>query len=437
MQISVVGIGYVGLVTAACLAEAGNKVVCVDNDQEKISGLKNGVIPIYEPGLTEIVERNEKLGRLHFTTSLKDGLNNSLIIFIAVGTPSAPDGSSDLSAIFSVASEIADNIREYCIVATKSTVPVGTHKKVTDIIKSKTDVSFDYVSNPEFLKEGAAVEDFMRPDRIIVGTNSPSVQAVMKQLYSPFMRQRSRLLIMDPVSAEMTKYAANTMLATRISFMNEISVLCEKLGADVELVRQGLGSDSRIGSAFLFPGVGYGGACFPKDIRALIHTGSEYGVEITIAKSVQQVNINQQDRFAKRIKEYFKGRESKTTLAVWGLAFKAKTDDVRESPAIYCIKKLLECGMKIGAYDPEAAASALRSLDDKIAVYDNGYDVLDGADGLVIFTDWQEFRNPDFETIASKLARPVIFDGRNLYDPDIVRKAGIEYHSIGRASVIP
>ncbi len=437
MQICVVGIGYVGLVTAACLAEAGNKVVCVDNDQEKVSGLKNGVIPIYEPGLTEVVGRNEKLGRLHFTTNLKDGLENSLVIFVAVGTPSSPDGSSDLSAIFSVASEIADNIRDYCIIATKSTVPVGTHKKVTDIIKSKTDVSFDYVSNPEFLKEGAAVEDFMRPDRIIIGTNSPSVQAVMKQLYSPFMRQRSRLLIMDTASAEMTKYAANTMLATRISFMNEISVLCEKIGADIELVRQGLGSDSRIGSAFLFPGVGYGGACFPKDIRALVHTGSEHGVEMTIAKSVQQVNINQQERFAKRITDYFKGRESKTILAVWGLAFKAKTDDVRESPAIYCIKKLLAHDMKIRAYDPEAAVSAIKALDNKITICDNGYDVLNGADGLVIFTDWQEFRNPDFETIVSKLGKPVIFDGRNLYDPDVVKKAGIEYHSIGRTSVMP
>jgi UDPglucose 6-dehydrogenase len=437
MQICVVGIGYVGLVTAACLAEAGNRVVCVDNDEEKISSLKNGVIPIYEPGLTEIVGRNEKLGRLHFTTDLKVGVENSLIIFIAVGTPSAADGSSDMSAIFSVASEIGENIREYCIVAVKSTVPVGTCKKVTDIIQSKTNTAFDYVSNPEFLKEGAAVDDFMRPDRIIIGTNSPSVQAVMKQLYSPFMRQRSRLLIMDPTSAEMAKYAANTMLATRISFMNEISALCEKLGADIELIRQGLGSDSRIGSAFLFPGVGYGGACFPKDIRALIHTGSENDVEMTIAKSVQQVNINQQERFAKRVIDYFKGPESKTTLAVWGLAFKAKTDDVRESPAIYCIKKFLDCGMKIRAYDPEASASALRVLDDKIAVFDDGYDALDGAHGLVIFTDWQEFRNPDFETIVSKLVKPIIFDGRNLYDPEVVKNAGIEYHSIGRASILP
>jgi len=435
MKICVVGIGYVGLVTAACLAEAGSDVVCVDNDEEKIEGLKEGTIPIYEPGLPEMVKHNEKLGRLHFTSDLKYGVDNSLIIFLAVGTPSAPDGSSDISAIFSVAAGIAENLSDYRIIATKSTVPVGTYKKVIDIIKSKTEAAFDYVSNPEFLKEGAAVEDFMSPDRIIIGTTNPAVQIIMKQLYSPFMRKSSRILFMDPASAEMTKYAANTMLATRISFMNEISALCEKLGADIEQVRQGLGSDSRIGSSFLFPGVGFGGSCLPKDIRALIHTGSVHGVEMTIAKSVQQANINQQKRFANRIKDYFAGREDSTVLAVWGLAFKAKTDDVRESPAIYCIRKLLDCKMKIRAYDPEANSAALAALDGQIEVYQNGYDALEGADGLLIFTDWQEFRNPDFDIIAAKLKNPVIFDGRNLYDRNIVRKAGIEYHSIGRAPV--
>ena len=435
MQICVVGIGYVGLVTSACLAEAGNNVVCVDNDSGKIDGLKNGIIPIYEPGLTEMVKRNEKLGRLKFTTDLKYGVDNSLIIFLAVGTPSAPDGSSDMSAVFSVAESIAENISDYRVIATKSTVPVGTCQRLTDIIKSKTGINFDYVSNPEFLKEGTAVEDFMSPDRIIIGTTNPSVRTIMQQLYSPFMRKRSRILFMDPVSAEMTKYAANTMLATRISFMNELSGLCEKLGADIELVRQGLGSDSRIGSGFLFPGVGYGGACFPKDIRALVHTGNEHGFEMTIAKTVQQVNINQQSRFAERIINYFSGSENRTILAVWGLAFKARTDDVRESPAIFCIRKFLDCGMKIRAYDPEASSSAMEALDHKIETVQNGYDALETADALVIFTDWQEFRNPDFEVIAKKLNKPVIFDGRNLYSPDIVRKAGIEYHSIGRASV--
>jgi UDPglucose 6-dehydrogenase len=417
------------------LAEAGNNVTCVDSDSEKIAGLKEGDIPIYEPGLTEMVRRNSKLGRLHFTTDLKDGLDNSLIVFLAVGTPSAPDGSSDLSAIFSVANDIGENLDDYRIIATKSTVPVGTNKRVTDIIKGKSDVPFDYVSNPEFLKEGAAVEDFMSPDRIIIGAVNPAVREIMKQLYAPFMRQRSRILFMDPASAEMTKYAANTMLATRISFMNEISALCEKLGANVELVRQGLGSDSRIGSAFLFPGVGFGGSCFPKDVRALIHTGSEQGIEMKIAKSVQQVNRRQQDRFAGRVADYFSGRHEQTTLAVWGLAFKAKTDDVRESPAIYCIEKFLALGMKIKAYDPEAAAAAMAELDGKIETCQNGYHALEGADALIILTDWQEFRNPDFQAIATKLNKPVIFDGRNLYDPGVVKKAAIEYHSIGRASV--
>jgi UDPglucose 6-dehydrogenase len=329
MKICVVGVGYVGLVTAACLAEAGNNVVCVDNDEEKIAGLKAGTIPIYEPGLTEMVRYNEKLGRLHFTTDLKYGVDNSFIIFLAVGTPSTQEGSADISAILSVAADIAENLNDYRIIATKSTVPVGTYKQVTDIIKSKTQTAFDYVSNPEFLKEGAAVEDFMSPDRIIIGTTNPAVQKIMRQLYNPFMRKSSRILFMGPASAEMTKYAANTMLATRISFMNELSALCEKLGADIEHVRQGLGSDRRIGSAFLFPGVGFGGSCLPKDIRALIHTGSVHGVEMAIAKSVQQVNINQQERFAKRIKDYFSGREDSTVLAVWGFSFKAKTYDVR------------------------------------------------------------------------------------------------------------
>ena len=435
MRICVVGVGYVGLVTSACLAEAGNNVVCVDSDSDKIAGLKDGVIPIYEAGLTEMVVRNQKLGRLCFTTDIKHGLDNSLIVFLAVGTPSAPDGSSDLSAIRSVASDIGDNLNDYRIVAIKSTVPVGTHREVTDIIRSKTDKPFDYVSNPEFLKEGAAVEDFMSPDRIIIGTTNPAVREIMRQLYSPFMRKRSRILFMDPASAEMSKYAANTMLATRISFMNEISALCDKIGADVELVRQALGSDSRIGSAFLFPGVGFGGSCFPKDIRALIHTGAEHGVEMKVAKSVQQVNADQQERFAKRIADYYSGRQDQVELAVWGLAFKAKTDDVRESPAIYCVRRFLDLGMKIKAYDPEAATAGAAALGGKIQTCRNGYEALDGADALVILTDWQEFRNPDFEVIASKLAKPVIFDGRNLYDPDVVKKAGIEYHSVGRGGV--
>ncbi len=432
MKICVVGVGYVGLVTAACLAETGNNVVCVDRDGDKIAGLKDGVVPIYEPGLTEMVKHNKKLGRLHFTTDLKYGVDNSLIIFLGVGTPSAPDGSADISAVLAVAADIAENLSDYRIIVTKSTVPIGTHRKIMDIIKSRTETPFDYVSNPEFLRESSAIDDFMRPERIIIGTTNPAVKEIMKQLYDPFMRKSKRILFMDIVSAELAKYAANAMLATRVSFINEISALCERIGADIEQIRQGVGSDSRIGPSFLFPGVGFGGSCLPKDVRALIHTGDEYGVEMKIIKSVQQVNINQQERFAKRIKDYFAGREDKTTLAVWGLAFKAKTDDVRESPAIYCIKKFLDWGMKVKAYDPEAGPAAMAALNGKIEIFQNGYDGLDNADALIVFTDWQEFRNPDLEAIAAKLKKPVIFDGKNLYDPNVLKKAGFEYYSIGR-----
>ncbi len=432
MKICVVGIGYVGLVTAGCLAEAGNNVVCVDNDSKKIEALKNGEIPIYEPGLSEIVKHNEKLDRLHFTTDLAYGIDNSTIIFLAVGTPSAPDGSADISAVKNVAAEIGRNLKEHRIIVTKSTVPVGTGQKVTEIIKATTQTPFDYVSNPEFLKEGAAVQDFMQPDRIIIGSANPAVNEIMKQLYSTFMRKGNRIIFMDTVSAEMTKYAANAMLAARISFMNEVSELCEKVGADIESIRRGIGSDSRIGNSFLFPGVGYGGSCFPKDVRALIHIGCINETQMKIASAVQQVNINQQQRFAQRVIQYFAGKENKTTLAVWGLAFKAKTDDVRESPAIYCIDKFLDAQIKIKAYDPEAGPAAMQELDNKIQIFQNGYDALDDADALVIFTDWQEFRNPDFDLIAKKLKNPVIFDGRNLYNPALLKEAGFKYYSIGR-----
>ena len=434
MKICVVGIGYVGLVTAGCLAEAGNSVICVDNDRKKIEGLKKGIIPIYEPGLSEIVQHNEKLKRLVFTTDLKHGVDNSLIIFLAVGTPPMADGSADISAVLSVAGDIAEQMQDYRIIATKSTVPVGTHKKVAKVMKSKTDKRFDYVSNPEFLKEGSAVEDFMSPDRIIIGVEKESVRETMKQLYSPFMRTGNRIIFMDTASAEMTKYAANVMLATRISFMNEIAGLCEKMGADVESVRQGIGSDSRIGRSFLFPGVGFGGSCFPKDIRALIYTGEQEKVEMRMAKAVEQANAASQQRFAGRIVDYF-GRRTGVVLAVWGLAFKAKTDDIRESPAINCVNKLLERGIKIKAYDPEAAATAKAALGGKIDIFENGYDAIDGADALVILTEWQEFRNPDFEVIVKKLKKPVIFDGRNLYDPEVMRKTGLEYYSVGRPAV--
>jgi UDPglucose 6-dehydrogenase len=432
MKVSVVGVGYVGLVAAACFAEGGNHVVCVDNDPKKIENLNNGIIPIYEPGLTEIVKNNHAAGRLRLTTDLKEGIDNSLLIFLGVGTPSADDGSADISVVLKVAEQIAELMTEYRIIITKSTVPIGTHKLVSDIIKAKTAVEFDYVSNPEFLKEGAAVEDFMKPDRVIIGTTNPAVRELMKQLYAPFMRKSSRIIFMDPASAEMTKYAANVMLATRISFMNELSALCDTFGADVELVRNGIGSDSRIGNSFLFAGVGYGGSCFPKDVKALAFMGRQQNCPMTIAEAAQDANYKQHDRFAQKILDYYKDRESKTTLAAWGLAFKAKTDDIRESPAIWCIKKFIDAGIKIKAYDPEAMSAAIALLDGKIQAGKNDYDILDGADGLVIFTDWQQFRTPDFDLMKQKMKTPVIFDGRNLYDPTYVRKQGIVYHSIGR-----
>ena len=432
MKISVVGIGYVGLVAAGCLAENGNHVICVDNNKKKIEDLKNGIIPIYEPGLTEIVESNEKAGRLIFTTDLKYAVDNSQLIFLGVGTPSSEDGSADISAVLDVCSKIAEYMTDYKIIITKSTVPVGTHQKVTDLIKSKTDIPFDYVSNPEFLKEGSAIEDFAKPDRIIVGTNNADVQKIMKQLYLPFMRKNSRIIFTDPASAEMIKYAANTMLATRISFMNELSGLCDKVGADIEHVRAGIGSDPRIGNSFLFAGVGYGGSCFPKDVNAMIYMGREKNYPMTIVETVQQANYNQHNNFANKILNYFKNEKKETTLAVWGLAFKAKTDDVRKSPAIWCIKKFINAGIKIKAFDPEAAKNAKQVLGSDIQMSNNNYETLEGADALVIFTEWQQFRTPDFDLIKEKLNKHVIFDGRNLYDPADMKNLGFEYYCIGR-----
>jgi UDPglucose 6-dehydrogenase len=430
MKIAVVGIGYVGLVAGACLADGGNHVICIDNDKKKIDNLKNGVIPIYEPGLAEIIKHNEAAGRLSFTTDLKIAVANSLVIILAVGTPSAADGSADISAVLSVAGDIAQRMDGYRIIVTKSTVPVGTHTKVTEVMQAKTKHPFDYVSNPEFLKEGAAIDDFTKPDRVIIGTNNPAVMELMRMMYAPFMRKSSRIMFMDVASAEMTKYAANTMLATRISLMNELSALCDKFGADIEQVRAGIGSDSRIGNSFLFPGVGYGGSCFPKDVRALIHMGREKNCPMMIAEAVQQANYSQQDRFAARILDYFKGRTN-ITLAIWGLAFKAKTDDIREAPAIRCIEKFIAAGFKVRAYDPEAMLAAA-ALNGKIETIADSYDVMDGADALVIFTDWQEFRAPDFDLIGQKLKAKVIFDGRNLYEPSWLKKQGFTYMSVGR-----
>ncbi|UCF16328.1 MAG: UDP-glucose/GDP-mannose dehydrogenase family protein [Phycisphaerales bacterium] len=435
MKVGVIGVGYVGLVTAACLADSGTDVICVDKDKDKIRELNEGIIPIYEPGLTEIVKRTRYTGRLRFTMSLQEAVEKSLLLFIAVGTPSADDGSADISAVLNVAEGIARSMTGYRIIVTKSTVPVGTHKKVSQIVASSTDHPFDYVSNPEFLKEGSAVDDFMKPERVIVGANDPKVREIMRHLYAPLMRRSDRMIFMDPTSAELTKYAANCMLATRISFMNELSVLCEKVGADIELVRAGIGSDGRIGNAFLYAGVGFGGSCFPKDVRALIHTGESNGISMDIVKAVKDVNLRQRECFARRVLDHYGKSAPETTLAVWGLAFKARTDDIRESPAIFCVEEFLKAGINVRAYDPEAMKPSESLLGKRVKFCQDFYEALEGADGLVVLTDWQQFRNPDFGLIATKLAYPVIFDGRNLYDPQYVRSAGIEYHCVGRINV--
>jgi len=448
MKVGVVGIGYVGLVTAACLAESGVDVICVDKDAQRIKNLNEGMIPIYEPGLQDVVSRTRSSGRLQFTTSLRQTVRECLVLFVAVGTPSAEDGSADISAVLKVAGDIAEAMDGYRIFVVKSTVPVGTHKTVSEIIAAKTRHPFDYVSNPEFLKEGSALDDFMKPERVIIGAVDPKVREIMRHLYAPFMRRKERIIFMDPASAELTKYAANGMLAARISFMNELSVLCEKVGADVELVRAGIGSDARIGNAFLFAGVGFGGSCFPKDVRALIHTGETCGCSMDIIKAVRDVNLRQQSRFAQQIVEYYTtsvgagpcacpaegGHGGPPLLAVWGLAFKARTDDVRESPALFCVQEFLKAGFSVRAYDPEAMPVAQKVLGDRIMFCRDYYEAVAGADGLAVLTDWQQFRNPDFERIASLLKRPVLFDGRNLYEPDYVRERGIEYHCVGRPS---
>ncbi len=434
MRICVVGTGYVGLVAGTCFAEGGNHVICVDSDQRKIDALLNDDVPIYEPGLSEIIQRNRKAGRLSFTTDLNKGVAESLLIFLAVGTPQGDDGAADLTALLTVARQVGTLMDGYRILVTKSTVPVGTHRKVCDIVRSVTDHPFDYVSNPEFMKEGAAIDDFMKPDRVVIGTTNPAVVEIMKQIYAPFMRKRERLLVMDPASAEMTKYASNALLATKVSFMNEVANLCEQYGADVEVVRNGVGSDARIGHAFLFPGVGYGGSCFPKDVSAFIHMGEESGSPMTICKAVYEANQFQRRRFAQRVVDYFQGRSQKqVTLAIWGIAFKSRTDDIRESPAIGAMKIFRSSGYVMRAHDPEAMENCRKDFGtESITYHQDSYEALDGADALVIFTDWQEFRTPDFELMARKLKRPVIFDGRNLYDPAFVGKLGFEYHCVGR-----
>ena len=437
MKMSVVGTGYVGLVAGACFAESGNDVICVDVDQRKIDMLQRGEIPIYEPGLAEIVQRNTAAGRISFTTSLEEAVAKTKIIFLAVGTPPAPDGSADMSMLYNAAKQIGQLMDGYRIVVMKSTVPVGTHKKLSDIISAETEHDFDYVSNPEFLKEGAAIEDFTKPDRVVIGANNPAVVEIMRELYGPFMRKGERLFVMDPASAEMTKYGANALLATKISFMNELAGLCEHFGADVELVRTGVGSDSRIGTAFLFPGVGYGGSCFPKDVSALISMGEEMKHPMSIVAAVDTVNQRQRRVFAQRVIDHFGDKCAGTKLAVWGLAFKSRTDDVRESPAIAACQMFLEKGMTVVAHDPEAMETSKEDLGDSVTMCGDKYKALDGADALVIFTDWPEFRTPDFDTIAERLSTKLIFDGRNMYNPKLLAKRGFAYHCIGRPYETP
>ncbi|MDT8340741.1 MAG: UDP-glucose/GDP-mannose dehydrogenase family protein [Longimicrobiales bacterium] len=435
MNIAVIGTGYVGLVAGACLAETGNDVICVDIDESKIVRLSRGEVPIFEPGLEPLVARNLEAGRLTFTTDVADAVRCSYVIFVAVGTPPDEDGSADLQHVLAVAREIGRAMDGERIVITKSTVPVGTARRVREAIEAETVHPVHVCSNPEFLKEGAAVDDFMHPDRVVVGVDHPRAEAVMRELYAPYMRRSDRLLVMDVPSAEITKYAANSMLATRISFMNAIALLCEKTGADVDMVRQGVGTDDRIGSAFLFPGAGYGGSCFPKDVKALVRTMRELDAPASILEAVEAVNEAQKRLLLERIVARFGDDLTGRRFAVWGLAFKPRTDDMREAPSRVTIAGLLERGAQVVAHDPEAMAEARRVLDARVEYRERNYDCLEGADALVIHTEWQPYRFPDFARMRTLLREPVIFDGRNIYRPARMAEAGFEYHSIGRSVV--
>jgi UDPglucose 6-dehydrogenase len=433
MKIAVVGTGYVGLVLGACLAENGNTVACVDKDEAKIRILKGGKIPIFEPGLEELVARNGHEERLSFTTDLQSAVRASDIVFIAVGTPQGEDGAADLQHVIGVAKEIGRAMDKYTVVVDKSTVPVGTAPKVRAAIAGETSQPFSVVSNPEFLKQGAAIEDFMKPDRVIIGIEEKDDRAaiVMKELYGPFTRTGAPILTMSTASAELCKYAANSILATRISFMNEIANVCELLGADVDHVRKGIGSDRRIGASFLFPGVGYGGSCFPKDTQALLRSTADKGYDFRILRAVEEVNDRQKERLVDKIEQHF-GDLSGRTIAVWGLAFKPRTDDMREAPSIPIIERLLARGAKVKAYDPAAAPMARRVFNGRIALCEKSYDALAGADALAIITEWNEFREPDFAKMRSLMKAPVVFDGRNIYSPEHMRALGFTYFSIGR-----
>ena len=436
MKIAVVGTGYVGLVTGTCFAETGNNVICVDIDVEKVKKLSNGQITIYEPGLEKLFDRNIKEDRLHFTTNLAEGIKDAEVIFLALPTPPGEDGSADLSYILRVAEDLGKILTDYKVIVDKSTVPVGTAEKVHAMIAKNCKGEFDVVSNPEFLREGVAVDDFMKPDRVVIGTRSERARKVMGDLFAPFVRQGNPILFMDEKSAELTKYAANSFLATKISFMNEIAVLCEKLGADVDMVRRGVGSDDRIGKRFLFPGIGYGGSCFPKDVQALVKSAEDVNYEFKILNSVMEVNETQKLFLLPKISNWFKNDLKGKHFALWGLAFKPNTDDIREAPALYIIDALIAAGATVTVFDPEAMANVEKVIGNKVVYAPHQYECLENADALIIATEWSVFRTPDFDKIKATLKNSLIFDGRNLFDVERMQELGFHYESVGRASTI-
>ncbi len=435
MNIAVVGTGYVGLVSGTCFAESGNEVFCVDINRERIAQLTAGHVPIYEPGLEELVRRNVKEGRLRFTTDLPEGVGQAMVSFLAVGTPMGADGAADLSQVHKVAEEIARAAIGYHIIAIKSTVPVGTNDRVREIVGSDGHGRVDVCSVPEFLKEGSAIEDFMRPDRVVIGSTSEKATTILREIHAPFVRTDNPILVMDPRSAELTKYASNAMLALRISFINQMANLCEAVGAEINDVRRGMGSDRRIGSQFLFPGVGYGGSCFPKDVQALIHSAASHKLEFSILRAADEVNDEQKRILVERARQHFGPDLTGRTFAVWGLSFKPRTDDMREAPSLVVIEALLAAGARIQAHDPEALAGARTFFGDRISYHEANYEALRGADALVILTEWNQFRHPNFQRIKAELKKPVIFDGRNLYDPALMKALEFTYYSIGRRPV--
>jgi len=432
MKVAVVGTGYVGLVTGTCFAETGNHVTCVDIDESKVQKLQSGKVTIYEPGLEAIFERNIKQKRLAFTTNLAEGIKGAEVIFLALPTPPGGDGAADLQYVLKVADDLGHILENYAVIVDKSTVPVGTADKVHAAVAKNAKVDFDVVSNPEFLREGVAVDDFMKPDRVVIGTQSPKATKIMERLYAPLVRQGNPIIFMDEKSAELTKYAANSFLATKITFMNEIANLCEKLGANVDMVRKGIGTDTRIGKRFLFAGIGYGGSCFPKDVQALAKSAKDANYDFKILNAVMDVNTTQKTRLMENLKGYFKNDLKGKTIAMWGLAFKPNTDDIREAPALYNIEALIQAGAKVQAYDPEAMENVKGQIGDRITYAENPYDALKGADALMIMTEWPVFRTPDFDEIKKELSESLILDGRNLYDVEQMKELDITYFSIGR-----